>query len=259
MLFRSYNFFDDVAVNKYIVVPNKVTLNTNTTFAQGESILIANTISDLSANLVSLLSGGTSYDPAFVVVSEVGSANVSIINETGKTLVGKYVYGLDSGKYYTVSAIQEHHSGVGTVSSTTIVLQSDASSVDDFYNSNTISIVRKTGSTAAIGEQYTITDYVGSTRTATLSGTPVTTGSVVYSIGLNKSNKLGQVGGAFYIPTATFRSGQRNFRTTESFNNSYDADAISFADKVYVSSGISANKTTLVDTVLNVEIGRAHV
>lgn len=56
------------------------------------------------------------------------------------------------------------------------------------------------------------------------------------------------------MPQATFRSGQRNFRVTESFNNTYDADAVSFADKIYVSSGLSLNKTTLIDSVLNVDV-----
>ena len=249
-----YSFFDEVDVNKYIVVPNRVTLNANSTLITGESVLIANTISDLAANLTSLITGGTSYSPGFVVVSEVGSANVSLINETGKTLAGKYIYGIDSGKYYTVSSVVEHRSGVGNVSGATIVLDHDASTTNDYYNGNTISIIRSSSNLEGVGEQYTITDYVGSTKTATLSGTPTTTGLVTYSIGTNRTNKLGQVGGAFYIPKATFRSGQRNFRVTESFNNTYDADAISFADKVYVSSGVTLNKTNLVDTVLNVDV-----
>jgi hypothetical protein len=249
-----YSFFDDTNVNKYIVVPNKVTLNTNTTLVAGESVLIANTIADLAANLTSLITGGSSYSPAFVVVSEVGSANVSLINETGKTLSGKYVYGIDSGKYYTVSSVVDHRSGIGNVSGSTIVLDHDASTTNDYYNGNTITIVHSSSNQEGVGEQYTITDYVGSTKTATISGTPVTTGLVTYSIGTNSTNKLGQAGGAFYIPKATYRSGQRTFRVTESFNNTYDADAISYADKVYVSSGITVNKTTLVDTVLNVDV-----
>lgn len=249
-----YAFFDDVDVNKYIVVPNRVTLNASTQLSDGETALIANTISDLAANLRSLLSGGTSYDDVYVVCSEEGSANVSIVNETGKSLSGKFIYGIDSGRYYTISTVQDHRSGTGTASGSTIVLQSDASATNDFYNGNTITIVRATSSEVGIGQQYTITDYVGSTRTATLSSTVETTGSVVYSIGSNRSDKLGQVGGAFYMPSATFRSGQRTFRVTESFNNTYDADAISFADKVYTSSGLTVNKTTVVDTVLNVDV-----
>ena len=249
-----YSFFDDVTVNKYVVVPNKVTLNANTTFAHGESLLIANTIADLTANLASLLSGGTSYDPVFVVVSEPGSANVSIINETGKPLAGKYAYGLDSGDYFTISAVTDHRSGVTRgITSTEITLASDAPAYS--ITGNTLYLVHSTSDLVGDGASFTITNYNTTTKVATVSGADSYVGKqFVYSFGPNKSNKLGQVGGAFYIPQATFRSGQRNFRVTESFNNTYDADSISYADKTYVSSGITANKTTLVDTVLNVDV-----
>lgn len=250
-----YSFFDDVSVNEYIVVPNKVTLNANTTLTTGEPVLIANSTTDLAANLASLLSGGTNWKAAYVVVNEKNSANVSIINETGAPLTtNNYVYGINSGKTLRITSIEEHHSAKGVVAGSTIVLDLDASSTDDYYNGNTITIVRTFDAFDGVGEQYTISDYVGSTRTATLSVAPTTTGNVIYSIGSNKSNKVGQVGGAFYMPRATFRSGQRHFRVTESFNNTYDGDAISFADKLYVSSGINASKTQLVDTVYNFDV-----
>ena len=250
-----YSFFDDTDVNKYIVVPNQVTLNTaSQTLRAGESVLIANTIADLTANLVSLIAGGTSYDPAFVVVSERGSANVSIINETGKTLAGKFVYGLDTGRYYTISTINEHRSGLGNTTTTTITLDAGASSANGYYTGNTVTIVRAANSNDGLGQQHTITAYNGTTKVANVSGTIATTGQVIYSIGNNKTNKLGQVGGAFYMPKATFRSGQRTFRVTESFNNTYDADSISFADKTYTASGLIANKTELIESVLNVDV-----
>ena len=249
-----YSFFDEVDVNKYVVVPNKVTMNANTTLIAGEPVLFASSTADLTANLVSLLSGGTSYKYGYVAVSETGSSNVSFISETGFSLTSKYVYGLDSGVTLTVSSINEHHSGLGTVSSATIVFDDNASTTNDYYNGNTVSIIHTSTSEAGIGEQFTISSYVGSTKTATLSSTPTTQGSVVYSIGTNKTNKYGQAGGAFYIPTATFRSGQRNFRVTESFNNTYDGDSISFADKLYVASGLSLSKTELVDTVYNYDV-----
>ena len=250
-----YSFFDDSDVNKYIVVPNKVTLNANTTLTTGEPVLIANSTADLAANLASLLSGGTNWKSAFVVVNEKNSANVSLINETGASLTtNNYVYGINSGKTFRITSIQDHRSAKGVVAGSTIVLDLDASSTDDYYNGNTITIVRTFDTFDGVGEQYTISDYVGSTRTATLSVAPTTTGNVIYSIGSNKSNRVGQVGGAFYMPRATFRSGQRHFRVTESFNNTYDGDAISFADKIYVSSGISLNKTQLIDSVYNFDV-----
>jgi len=254
-----YSFFDNTDVNKYIVVPNKVTLSANTTLISGESVLIANTVGDLAANLASLLAGGTSYSAAFVVVSEPGSANVSIINETGKPLSSKYVYALDSGNTYTISSVTDHRSGVTRgITATTITLASDAPS----YNivGNTITLIHSTSSFEGVGAQFAVTAYDTSTKVATVSGaTTYVGGTYVYSFGTNMSNKLGQVGGAFYMPKATFRSGERNFRVTESFNNTYDADSISFSDKTYNATGLTVSKTTLVDTVLNVDVERKIV
>jgi hypothetical protein len=249
-----YSFFDDVDVNEYIIVPNRVTLNANTTLISGEPVLIANTSADLAANIASLRSGGTNFSVGFIVVSESGTANVSIVNESGKTLASKNVWSISDGTYYKINSVIEHRSGVGSISSNTIILQSDASSANDYYNSNTLTFVRSTSSFDGVGEQFTITDYDGVSKIAYLSSTPTSTGSVVYSIGINKTNKVGEAGGAFYMPRATFRSGQRNFRVSESFNNTYDADSVSFADKTYVSSGINLNKTQLINTVYNFDV-----
>jgi len=250
-----YSYFDDVAVNQYVVVPNKVTLNANTTLTTGEPVLIANSIADLATARASLLSGGTNWTAAYIVVNEKNSANVSIINENNVSLLSNnFIQGINSGNTFRITSIQEHHSGVGTVSGNQIVLNTNAVSTDSYYNGNTVTIVRRTSSFDGVGEQYVISSYVGSTRTATLTASPTTTGNVIYSIGENKSSKSGEVGGAFYMPRATFRAGQRNFRVTESFNNTYDGDAISFADKTYVSSGINASRTQLVDTVYNFDV-----
>ena len=80
------------------------------------------------------------------------------------------------------------------------------------------------------------------------------TGNFTYSFGPNRSNRLGQVSGCFYVPSSTFRSGERRFRVTESFNNTFDTDSISFAENTFVSSGLKVDKTTLVDTVYNVGV-----
>lgn len=252
---RMYSFFDDVDVNKYIVVPNRVTLNVNTTLVNGETILIANTYADLVANVASLASGGTSYKTGTVVMSEPGSANVSIINENSTiNLTNKFVYGIDSGNVFSISTVNDHRSGVTRgITATQITLASDAPSYN--ISGNTLYLIHKSNNQVGVGASFNIANYDVATKIATVSGATAYAGQeYIYSFGNNNSNKLGQVGGALYLPEATFRSGQRNFRVTESFNNTYDADAISFADKVYTASGITLNKTTLVDTVLNVDV-----
>jgi hypothetical protein len=200
--------------------------------------------------------------------------DVSIINESGKPLSSKYVYGLDSGKYYTVSSITDHRSGVTrNVTSTTITLAADAPAVD--ITGSIITLVRfvdwasyepgatADGSLVGKGVTLNVSSYNTTTKVATISSGDLGTlyyfslnpsNKFVYSIGSNKSNKLGQVGGAFYMPLATFRSGERVMRITESFNNTYDTEALSYADKSFVSSGIQLKKTNLIETVYNTNI-----
>ena len=247
-----YNFFDGVRVDNFVVVPNKVTLSVSTGFNSGEKILIGTSHGDLVSQYSEYVTGGDAFTLATISNHEVGSTSAFIVNETTSTLSGKYILGLDSGIEATINSVDSHKSGVGTLSGSSLVLTSEASATDSYYNGQTIYIVRKLGSEDGVGETYTISSYVGSTRTATLSGASTITGSVTYSIGVNRSNDLGQVSGAFYPPIATFRTGERKYRVTESFNDTYDTDAISFAEHTYVSSGIKVDKTTLVDTVYNV-------
>ena len=251
-----HHYFDDVKVDNYIVAPNDVTLNISSGLVSGETALVANTISDLAANLSSWSSGGTLYDAVVITNSEVNSNTVSIVNETGKPLAGKYILGLDSGKYAIINTVDSHKSGrTRAVTSNTITLASDAPSVN--ISGNTIYLVRSSGSLEGVGEELTISNYNVTSKVVTVDGTIASNTSNVYtySIGTNKSNKLGQVSGVFFPPLATFRSGERKFRVTESINNTYDTDAISFAEHTYVSSGLKVNKTTLVDTVYNVSVG----
>ena len=76
----------------------------------------------------------------------------------------------------------------------------------------------------------------------------------MYSIGKPKSNRYGQVSGSFFPRKRLFRNGERKLRVTESFNDSFDSDSISFSDSTFVSSGVSIKKTDLVGSVYNIGI-----
>jgi hypothetical protein len=251
-----YSYFDDVLVDDYTIVPTKVTLSGTNPFKSGEMVLVANTSVELTTHLENYFSGSGIFHLGVCAVSEVNSSNVRIVNESSLSLAGKYVIGIDSAVTKVISTVIDHRCGqTRAVTSSTITLALDAPSVD--ITGNTVTLVRNTTDTtgAGIGSKYTITAYNTTTKVATVSGTIPSTevGKIFsYSIGNNASNEAGQVGGIFYIPQATFRSGERKYRLTESFNNSYDTDAISFAEKTYVSSGITTTKTSLVDTVYNV-------
>jgi hypothetical protein len=253
---RFYSYFDDVLVDDYTIVPTKVTLSGTNPFRSGEMVLIANTSGELSSHIVNYTNDSGIYHLGVCAVSEANTSNVRIVNESSLSLAGKYIIGLDSSIARVISTVDDHRCGqTRAVGSSTITLAADAPSVN--ISGNTVTLVRNFADTTgnSVGSKYNIIAYNTTTKVATVSETIPSTevGKIFsYSIGTNISSNSGQVGGIFYIPQATFRSGERKYRLTESFNNSYDADAISFAEKTYVSSGVTTTKTALVDTVYNV-------
>lgn len=242
-----------------IINPNTITITPILgTFKQVEKALIANSASELSANLASYVDGGTNYKMISIVNKEPISNTLQIVNTSSiDTLSSKYVIGLDSLATAQISSVDEHKSGIVlSTSSNTITLSVDAPSVN--IAGNVISFVVETVTGIGGGYMFDVIDYNTSTKVATVTsrlGPPnsyTVIGSWAYSIGKPKSNKFGQVSGSFYPRPSTFRYGDRKLRLTESFNDSYDIDAISYAESTYVSSGIKVNKTDLVDTVYNV-------
>ena len=257
-----YSFFDGTPVYQYTVVPNKITLDNAFGFKVGEKVLVANTTSDLSANLSSYNSGGSNFSIATITATEyvAGSNNVYIINETGKPLTNKILFGLDSISVANVNQVITHQSGVTqNLTSNTITLQSDGPSSN--ISGNVIYIIHETGSSTGLNAGWVITSYNVSTKVATVNGdlSDFIGSSYTYSFGSNRSNLLGQVSGAFYPPSATFRSGERTLRITDSFNNSFDKESTSYCEHTFVSSGIKVNKTNLVDTVYNVGVENKFV
>ncbi len=194
---RFYAFFDGVSVDEYVVIPNKLQVtsgvHSNTIFVSGEIALIANNGSDLAFNIASYLAGGTNYDMVIVSNSERGSSNVSVINETGKPLSSKVIYGLESKSTYAIASVLDHRSGLTRgVGPNTITLASDAPSVN--IAGNTLTLVHETGSYEGHGREFTVVAYNTSTKVATVTETTTTAEqaatSWTYSIGYNSANKL---------------------------------------------------------------------
>ena len=252
-----YHFFDGQDVNNFVTVPNKVTLNVaSSKFNTGEICLIANTTADLAANLATALSGGTNFSAIAITSSVSNSNNIMVVNDSGKPLAGKYMIGLDNLNVAVISTVNDHRSGrTRGLTSTTITLASDAPSNN--ISGNTIYLTHPSDSISGYGEQCNIIAYNGTTKVATVDAviSANQTKQYSYSFGQNRSDKFGQVSGVLNIPSAVFRSGERVFRTTESFNNTFDKDGLSYAEHTYVSSGLSVSKTELVDTVYNIDVG----
>jgi hypothetical protein len=266
---RYYSFFDKVSVDNYIVNPTKLRTTSSDIggrhFISGEFALISDSPANLNIAIGNYNSGITGgYKLVRVTNVEIVTDSlltkvddIHIVNEVEDNLDGQWLFGLDSKSYFAISSVTNHKSGLTrAVGTSTITLAADAPSVD--ISGNTVTLVHSTDSDDGHGVTYTVTSYNTSTKVATISGTTSAIERAktwTYSIGNNNANARGDLSGVFYPPAATFRNGERNFRVTESSNDTYDTDAISFAEKTFVSSGVKVNKTNLLNTVYNVDVG----
>ena len=242
--------------------PNKAIIDTTSgIFDRTEKVFIANSSVQLSTYVANYASGNTDYKIITLTDREPNSNTFFIVNKSyAGSISGKYIQGLESGAKGTITSVTEHKSGlVSATTPTTITLSADAPSVN--IAGNTISFVADTGDDTGYGHLFQVIDYNTTSKVATViprgDSTPdeyVATGDWLYSIGKPKSNRYGQVSGSFFPRKQLFRNGERKLRVTESFNNSFDSDSISFTDSTFVCSGVSIQKTDLVSTVYNIGI-----
>jgi hypothetical protein len=258
---RFYSYFDNLLVDNLTIVPNRVQLATQTQpYKSGEVLVIADNANDLNTAIAGFINGTFSFNTVVITTAEKDVSSgvfVRVVNETGLVLTGKYVWGADSKFTTVISGVTEHNSGVTKgITASTITLEPEGPT--SIATGSKITLIRATSQQGGYGSTYTVSSYNPSTKIVTITGTTTAaerTQNFIYSIGFNKTDSVGDIGGVFYVPTATFRSGERTFRLTESFNNTYDKDAISFAEKSFVSSGLTTRKTNLVDTIFNVDVG----
>jgi hypothetical protein len=271
---RYYTFFDGVSVNNYVVIPNRITTSISISTSgleSGEIAVIANNQNEAATFLTNYKARSGDYKTVRIINTDTGR-NVSLVNESGMSLQGKYIKGVNSDSIRYIETLEEHKSGVTrSVGATTITLASDAPSfnIAASANTNVLYLVRSIGSTTeeqqgtvesttsgatVSGATFNVIAYDTSTKVATVQQTTTATQRSLnwsYSLGFNKSTSSGDAGGVLYPPKATFRTGERVLRITESFNNTYDKDAISLSETSFVSSGVTMKKTNLIDTVYN--------
>ena len=111
----------------------------------------------------------------------ISKQDLCVISNEGKIVLDEL-----GSEFYGVTAVLVGTAQAGA--SSTITLTSSASVVDDRYNNFTITITGGTGS----GQSKLITDYVGSTKVATISGTWTTNpdNTSVYSIACYNESKI---------------------------------------------------------------------
>ena len=152
-----------------------------------------------SANTITLAAGDTNADDYYngmvvEITGGVGSnqwALVTDYNSTTKiaTISGSWSINPDNTSTYQILSGYTGTAQSGSTTST-IKLASGESSVDDFYNGMLVRITSGTGS----GQVRRITDYVGSTRVATVDSNWTTTpdNTSVYRVGVFDSSSVGQ-------------------------------------------------------------------
>lgn len=229
-------YFDGTNVDKYVRNTNTIELNSvSGSFAEND--------------IVGYYTSGVFYPTARVVgvYAYPGTTNVRLYvaadqsattySATG-TLQNAYFDGAGVYQSSTATAgVTSHtHNGSRVVATTgtTIQLSSLASSVNSFYNGKTIYINAGDG----VGQSATISSYVGSTRTATLSTSISCSIGDIYSIGPFTTNENGSFYGIFNLPTNTFHTGERVFRVDNSVNDNLNTST-TFAEGTFYASGLS--------------------
>lgn len=152
------NDFRRIGIVKNPLLPTD-TLATASNYDQTVRLTFS-TVSGTTFTADEIVTAATSGAMGVVVDWNATTKVLRLVEVTGTFIPGETVVGVDA------SGVLQSFTGTATSGTTsTIVLPSGASSVNDFYNGMTIKITAGTG----IGQTRTISDYVGINRTVTVS------------------------------------------------------------------------------------------
>ena len=230
--FDSSNVTDRVArLNRIILANTALSFNTQTGNAETVDVI---DISDDSVR-ANGISAKASNNSIFIANLNTGATSNTL--NVASYSSGIKLVGQSSGESHIISGYEHWVGPVQSATSTTIVLREDAegSNTAAWYanttNASTIYIVSGTGA----GQTRTVSNYAATTRTITVSSawttTPDTTS--IYSF-RPESTRAGDTAGIFFIPTGTFRTGEKRFRlidnsTGDLGSSSTNGDASFFA------------------------------
>jgi hypothetical protein len=232
-------FFDNVSVDTYVRNANIIELS--------------NVSGSFSFNdVIGYYTGGT-FTPTGIVLgsySYPNSKNVRLYVAGDGTSSVYTTNGVIQNSQYNVTGQYQSNTAAGTVVSTkhrggrvvssttnTVKLSGLASTVDNYYNGNTIYFLAGT----SIGQSATITGYVGSTRTATISPSVTTSPSDIYSMGTFATDETGAFYGVFNLPANTFHTGQRVFRVDNSINGNANT-ATTSSESTFYAEGLQTTQ-----------------
>ena len=242
-----YPFFDNATVEKYVARANRFILAQNN---------LAYNVKPSEAETLTVYDNTTLTSNGTCVGVKTSNNSLFVVNlnpTTAWNMSSANLVGQKTGTTIRVTGY-EHFTGLANnASSNTIVLALDAygATNETYYgntaNSNIISIVAGTGA----GQQATISSYVHSTRTATISGTWSTTPdkTSVYSIGRLTTTRSGDVAGVFTIPPATFRTGEKLFRLTNNSTGDVPSSTTNGDASFYAQGLLQTVENTSISTI----------
>ena len=238
---------DTTSVDNYVARANAFELNIDPSTAEDLSrlngsvpITIYNSSQTAIAKVKMVYSNKTDIFRAYTIDDDSDCFYSS--NLVGKTF----------GTYGTISKYW-HLSGL-TISATnnTIVLQPAAtgSQLEPYFNTwKYIYIVSGTGA----GQAKEILSYNSGTRTFTIKGTwttnPDTTS--VYSLNYLNSSQTGVVCGRFYIPSSTYRTGEKPFILSDNSLNGSASHSYTHGQAMFYSQGLMTKMSNETITTIS--------
>ena len=207
-----YSFFDAQDVSMYVARANKIVFKNNnlqyqTQVGNPEVISFKNNITGTTNAQAVIVK--TSNNVAFFVSAE---ATASL--NTTPTSASLSVIGQTSTQNNVIDYFEHYTGNAAAAGASTVTLNLLADGANNATNANytgePIRIVSGTG----FGQSATITAYDPLTRIATVTPAWTTVPDVTsrYTIGRLTTTNTGSVAGIFFLPTGTFRVGEKLFR-----------------------------------------------
>lgn len=230
-------YFDGSNVNNYFRKPNIIELTSVTgTFNENDVVgYYASGAFTPTARVLGVYKKTNGNVRLYVAADGFSSSYIgagTILQSALFNSSGAYVSSPASGSVSSTN----HFGGqiTNAANTTTISLSQLASSVNNYYNGNTIYFNSGTGQ----GFSANITSYQGSTKTATISPAVTTANGDIYSIGSFSTDETGSLYGVFNIPPNTFHTGQRTLRIDNRVNNNIGTET-TFAEGTYYAEGLA--------------------
>jgi hypothetical protein len=257
-----YSYFDNVNVSDKVARTNRFTfvsdnLKYETAIGNAEPVDFKDATTGATMGIGGIVL--TSAKQGYVVSITPTTGYGSWASATG----GINIVGRRSG-VTTKATIWNHYSGtVRSATTTTIVLDLHAggSAGTTDYVGQTLYITGGKGK----GQSAVISGYTEATRTISISGTwatiPDTTSA--YSIGRIETDEAGGTAGVFFIPDATFRTGEKLFRLIDNefgtIENSRSNGDASFYAQGQVNTVQETTISVLVPNVIRSSVSDSRV